>query len=51
MKKKPWAENITEKCSDLVSEQAIDLLSKMLVFDPVTRISAKDALAHPYFND
>mmetsp|Transcript_37769 Transcript_37769/g.150601 ORF Transcript_37769/g.150601 Transcript_37769/m.150601 type:complete len:354 (-) Transcript_37769:2540-3601(-) len=31
------------------SEQALDLLNKFLVFDPLKRISAADALAHPYF--
>lgn len=30
-------------------EDALDLLSKMLLFDPSKRISAMDALAHPYF--
>jgi len=28
----------------------LDLLGKMLVYDPVARISAKAALNHPYFN-
>ncbi len=27
---------------------AIDLITKMLVFDPAQRISVEDALAHPY---
>ena len=27
---------------------AVDLLEKMLVFDPRTRITATDALAHPF---
>lgn len=30
---------------------AIDLLSKMLQYDPNTRITAKQALAHPYFTE
>ncbi|KAJ2779288.1 Cyclin-dependent kinase catalytic subunit [Coemansia javaensis] len=29
----------------------IDLLKRMLAYDPARRISAKQALAHPYFND
>lgn len=29
----------------------LDLLDKMLVYDPVKRISAKQALQHPYFDD
>ena len=30
------------------SENAIDLLKKMLTYDPDDRISVEDALAHPY---
>ena len=30
---------------------AIDLLDKMLKYEPSQRISAKDALSHPYFDD
>lgn len=31
-----------------LTEAAIDLLEKMLVFDVTERVSAKEALAHPY---
>ncbi|KAJ3311529.1 TFIIH complex serine/threonine-protein kinase subunit kin28, partial [Gonapodya sp. JEL0774] len=31
------------------SSEALDLLSKMLLYDPLKRISAKEALEHPFF--
>jgi len=33
------------------NEKAIDLLDKMLKYDPDERITAKDCLEHPYFED
>lgn len=30
---------------------ALDLIAKMLVYDPTQRPTAKAALAHPYFKD
>lgn len=37
-------------CSNL-DENGLDLLSRMIVYDPYKRISAKQALHHPYFDD
>ena len=34
----------------LDDELAADLINKMLVYDPVDRISAKNALTHPFFD-
>ena len=33
-----------------LDEHGIDLLSKLLVYDPAKRIHATDALNHPYFD-
>jgi serine/threonine protein kinase len=32
-----------------VDKQGVDLLKKMLKMDPSMRITAEEALAHPYF--
>lgn len=36
------------RCSSHNPHTALDLLEKMLVFDPRTRITAAEALSHPY---
>lgn len=41
---------LSKKCTTLC-EDGIDLLTKMLRYNPAERISAKDALKHPYFAD
>ena len=33
------------------NRQFLDLLKKIFVYDPSRRISAKDALKHPWFNE
>jgi len=34
----------------MASDEALDLLSKMLVYDKNERIKCKDAMAHPLFD-
>eukprot|EP01029_Cantina_marsupialis_P009587 TRINITY_DN2226_c0_g1_i1.p1 TRINITY_DN2226_c0_g1~~TRINITY_DN2226_c0_g1_i1.p1 ORF type:complete len:384 (+),score=66.32 TRINITY_DN2226_c0_g1_i1:116-1267(+) len=36
--------------SDYLDPQMIDLIERMLVFDPCSRITAKEALEHPFFH-
>ena len=44
-------ELITEKNSHLVDPDVIDLLEKMFTYDHTRRITAAEALMHPYFDE
>ena len=48
--KVPFEDMIDEKNEHLATEDAIDLLSQMLVYDHSLRITASEAMQHPYFN-
>ena len=41
---------LTEENKQFAGEDALDLVSKMLVCDKEGRISVKDAMNHPYFD-
>lgn len=47
--KKPWQKFVTNENQHLVSEESIDFVSKLLRYDHQERLSAKEAMSHPYF--
>jgi casein kinase II subunit alpha len=47
--KKPWSKFINNENQNLCPPEALDLLSKMLVYDHAERITPKEAMNHPYF--
>lgn len=46
-----WSENILRTLLKNVDKDGVNLLEKMLVYDPIKRISAVDCLVHPYLKD
>jgi cell division cycle 2-like protein len=42
---------IRDRFAHLLSENGRDLLSKLLRYDPTQRITAQEALKHPYFSE
>lgn len=46
-----WTQNNLKCHVKNIDENGLDLLQKMLIYDPAARISAKAALNHPYFDD
>ncbi|CAN6292634.1 unnamed protein product [Urochloa humidicola] len=48
--RKPWSKFVNARNRHLVSPEAIDLVDKLLQYDHQERPTAKETMAHPYFN-
>lgn len=48
--RRPWERYVTAENSHLVSADGIDLLDKMLRYDHQERLTAMEAMAHPFFD-
>ena len=48
--KQEWHYFVEDKNKDTATEDALDLIGKMLVYDKNKRIKVKEAMAHPYFD-
>ena len=46
---KSWMKFVTEDNKHLVSEEVVDLIDNCLRYDHQTRLTAQEAMAHPYF--
>jgi len=44
-----WTQNHLETICPKLSAEGVDLLKKLLIFDPIARITPEQALDHPYF--
>ncbi|KAL6215416.1 hypothetical protein ACLB2K_014846 [Fragaria x ananassa] len=49
--KKSWQRFVTSDNRHLVSSEAINFLDKLLRYDHQERLTAKEAMAHPYFSE
>ena len=47
--KKPWQKFINNDNAILCNNEALDLLSKMLIYDHANRVLPKEAMEHEYF--
>ena len=48
--RKPFERFVTDANKHLVSDEALDFLSKLLVVDHAQRILPREAMEHPYFD-
>ncbi|KAJ3439150.1 casein kinase ii subunit alpha-3 [Anaeramoeba flamelloides] len=50
-RKKTWEKFINSENKHLCHEVALDFLNKLLVYDHAERLTAQEAMDHPYFDD
>lgn len=48
--RRPWTRFVTANNNTLVSEDFLDLIDKVLRYDHQERLTAKEAMMHPYFD-
>ena len=48
--KKPWVRLVNQDNQHLVTREAVDLIDKLLRYDHVERLTAQEAMAHPFFD-
>jgi len=48
-KRKSWESFINSTNQEFISEEALDFLDKLLLYDHAKRILPKEAMLHPYF--
>lgn len=46
-----WTRNVLSSHVKNLEPNGLDLLRQMLIYDPPSRITCKDAIKHPYFDD
>lgn len=48
--RRPWTKFVNERNKDLVSDEALDFVDKILRYDHQERLTAKECMMHPYFD-
>jgi len=48
--KREWKRFVGPENQALAVPEALDLLDKVLRYDPAERLTARDAMEHPYFS-
>ena len=47
--RKPWSKFVTPENQHLISPEGMDFIDKLLRYDHQERLTAKEAMQHPYF--